>query len=48
MSLFATKPIDRIIAEAEEQGEHTLKRSLGATALTMLGVGAIIGTAFSF
>lgn len=44
MSLFATKPIDKIIAEAEEQGEHTLKRSLGATALTMLGVGAIIGT----
>lgn len=44
MSLFATKPIDKIIAEATEQGEHTLKRSLGATALTMLGVGAIIGT----
>ena len=44
MSLFATKPIDRIIAEAEEQGEHTLKRALSATALTMLGIGAIIGT----
>lgn len=44
MSLFATKPIDRIIAEAEEQGEHTLKRALGPLALTMLGVGAIIGT----
>lgn len=44
MSLFATKPIDKIIAESEEQGEHTLKRSLGAVALTMLGVGAIIGT----
>lgn len=44
MSLFATKPIDKTIAEASEQGEHTLKRSLGATALTMLGVGAIIGT----
>lgn len=44
MSLFATKPIDKIIAESQEQGEHTLKRTLGATALTMLGVGAIIGT----
>ena len=44
MSLFATKPIDKIIAESEEHGEHTLKRSLGALSLTMLGVGAIIGT----
>src|SRR6476660_9216779 len=44
MSLFATKPISRIIAEAEETGEHTLKKALGAPALTMLGIGAIIGT----
>lgn len=44
MSLFATKPIDQIVAEAEEQGEHTLKKTLSATALTMLGIGAIIGT----
>lgn len=44
MSLFATKPIDQIVAEAEEQGEHTLKKTLSATALTLLGIGAIIGT----
>ena len=26
MSLFATKPISKIIAEAEETGAHTLKK----------------------
>src|SRR3982750_4265243 len=44
MSLFATKPISRIIAEAEESGEHTFKKTLSSLDLTMLGVGAIIGT----
>jgi APA family basic amino acid/polyamine antiporter len=44
MSLFATKPIDRIIAEASESGEHTFKKTLSGLDLTMLGVGAIIGT----
>ncbi len=44
MSLFATKPISRIIAEAEETGEHTLKKALTSLDLTMLGIGAIIGT----
>ncbi len=44
MSLFATKPISRIIAEAQEVGTHTLKKTLSALDLTMLGVGAIIGT----
>ncbi len=44
MSLFATKPISRIIAEAEESGEHTFKKALSALDLTMLGIGAIIGT----
>lgn len=44
MSLFATKPISRIIAESQETGEHTLKKTLSALDLTMLGVGAIIGT----
>src|SRR4051812_14851410 len=44
MSLFATKPISQIIAEAAETGEHTLKKTLSALDLTMLGVGAIIGT----
>ena len=44
MSLFATKPIDRIIAEASESGTHTFKKTLSGLDLTMLGVGAIIGT----
>lgn len=44
MSLLATKPVDRIIAEAQETGEHTLRRALGPVSLTMLGIGAIIGT----
>jgi basic amino acid/polyamine antiporter, APA family len=44
MSLFATKPIDQIIAEAQETGEHTLKKALSSLDLTMLGIGAIIGT----
>src|SRR6187431_751449 len=44
MSLFATKPISTIIAEAEESGEHTFKKTLSSLDLTMLGVGAIIGT----
>lgn len=42
MSLFARKPLSRIIAESEG-GEHTLKRSLTATQLVALGIGAIIG-----
>ena len=44
MSLFATKPISKIIAEAEETGAHTLKKTLSALDLTMLGIGGIIGT----
>ena len=43
MSLFATKSMDRLVKEAEEQGEHSLKRTLGPFQLTALGVGAIIG-----
>jgi basic amino acid/polyamine antiporter, APA family len=42
MSLFATKPLKRILDESES-GEHTLHRSLGATQLIALGIGAIIG-----
>lgn len=44
MSLFATKPISQIVAEASESGEHTFKKALSALDLTMLGIGAIIGT----
>ena len=40
MSLFATKPLDLILADSE--GE-TLRRSLSASQLVALGIGAIIG-----
>jgi basic amino acid/polyamine antiporter, APA family len=40
--LFATKPVDRLVAETEE-GPH-LKRAVGLFDLTALGIGAIIGT----
>jgi len=41
--LLARKPIDVLLAEAAEQGDHTLKRCLGPFQLTTLGVGCIIG-----
>lgn len=44
MSLLATKSVEKIIAEAQETGEHTLKKALSGLDLTFLGVGAIIGT----
>src|SRR3954470_7964802 len=40
--LFATKSVDQLRADAE--GSHGLKRSLTATDLVLLGIGAIIGT----
>ena len=42
-SLFRTKSMDRLLADAEEGGEHALKRTLGPWALVALGIGAIIG-----
>src|SRR3982750_3468407 len=42
-NLFARKPLDKLIAESQEVGEHTLKRSLGPINLVALGIGAIIG-----
>src|SRR5215813_11725864 len=44
MSIFATKSIEQITREQIGHGEATLKRVLGPVQLTMLGVGAIIGT----
>src|ERR1700733_14866576 len=41
--LFAKKPINVLLAEAKETGEHSLKRTLGPFQLTALGVGAVIG-----
>ncbi len=43
-NLLATKPIDVILSEAHETGEHSLKRALGLVNLITLGIGAIIGT----
>ncbi|MEK6769570.1 MAG: amino acid permease [Gemmatimonadota bacterium] len=43
MSLWATKSISALRAEADAVGEKTLKRTLGALNLTTLGIGAIIG-----
>ena len=41
--LFRVKPMSMLSQEAGEQGEHTLKRSLGALNLVTLGIGAVIG-----
>ena len=41
--LLLTKPLDMILSEASETGEHALKRALGPTNLITLGIGAIIG-----
>lgn len=40
--IFRTKPVSDLISEST--GENGLKKSLGAFELTMLGIGAIIGT----
>ena len=42
-NLFARKPIERLMAQADEVGEHSLKRSLGWVNLFALGIGGIIG-----
>ncbi len=41
--LLRIKPMSMLSQEAGEQGEHTLKRSLGAVNLITLGIGAVIG-----
>ena len=41
--LLRIKPMSMLSQEAGEEGEHTLKRSLGALNLITLGIGAIIG-----
>src|SRR6202162_3500093 len=42
-NLFARKPLEKLMAEAAEVGEHSLKRSLGPVNLVGLGIGGIIG-----
>ena len=39
--LFSRKPIAALVAETE--GDHSLKRALGAGDLIMLAIGAVIG-----
>ena len=41
--LLRIKPMSMLSLEAGEQGEHTLKRSLGTVNLITLGIGAVIG-----
>ncbi|MFA9439584.1 amino acid permease [Uliginosibacterium sp. sgz301328] len=42
MSLFRTKSVDHLIRASQNQ--HGLKRALGPLDLTLLGIGAVIGT----
>ena len=42
-NLWARKPLNMLLAEAGETGEHSLKRTLGPFQLSALGVGAVIG-----
>ena len=44
--LVATKSIDEL--QAQENSGNELRRALTATQLTLLGIGGVIGTAFSF
>ena len=41
--ILATKPLSQLTSEANETGEHTLRRSLGPVNLITLGIGAVIG-----
>src|ERR1700726_1069294 len=41
--LLAKNPLDRLLNEAKETGEHRLNHTLGVSQLTALGVGAVIG-----
>jgi basic amino acid/polyamine antiporter, APA family len=43
MGLLSRKSVIALQAEAAVENEHTLKRTLGALNLTLLGIGAIIG-----
>jgi basic amino acid/polyamine antiporter, APA family len=41
--LLAKKPLESIMSEAQDVGEHSLRRALGPLNLVTLGIGAIIG-----
>jgi APA family basic amino acid/polyamine antiporter len=42
-NLLATKPLDLLLTEAQEENHQTLRRALGPINLMTLGIGAIIG-----
>src|SRR5579875_2336329 len=42
-SLWRVKPVDLILKQSDEH-EHGLKRVLGPFSITLLGIGAIVGT----
>src|SRR6202163_1649889 len=41
--LFVRKPMEKLLNEAQETGENSLRRALGPLNLLTLGIGAIIG-----
>src|SRR3712207_5549377 len=43
MGVWTKKPLSVLQTEASAEGEHSLRRALGALNLTSLGIGAIIG-----
>src|SRR5690606_940914 len=43
MSIFTRKQLSTLLAEFNDIGEHTLKKTLGTWGLISLGIGAIIG-----
>src|ERR687894_1014120 len=43
MGVWTKKPLSILQQEASAEGEHSLRRALGALNLTSLGIGAIIG-----
>lgn len=42
-NLYVKKSLDKLLNEAKQEGQGQLKRTLGATNLVLLGIGAIIG-----
>jgi APA family basic amino acid/polyamine antiporter len=42
-SILIRKPLNMLMDEAQQEGEHTLKRALSSLNLIALGIGAIIG-----
>jgi APA family basic amino acid/polyamine antiporter len=42
-NLLARKPLEQLMSEAQETGQHSLRRALGPLNLVTLGIGAVIG-----